>query len=78
MGLPASLFLAKSAGNVGAAGILTDGCMNEAADHSGGTAADFHGLPPTLPRLRNYRNEVYARPPRLSNRIKPWRRINSS
>jgi hypothetical protein len=82
MGLPASLLLAKSAGNIGAAGILTDGHpdpnSNPAADHSGGTAADFHGLPPTLPRLRNCQTGVYARLPRLSNCITPLRRFKSS
>jgi hypothetical protein len=73
MGLPASLLLAKSAGNIGAAGILTDGSLafhpHPATDHSGGTAADFHGLPPTLPRLRNFQIEVYARLLRVSNFI---------
>jgi len=38
------------------AGVLTYGF---AADYSGGTVADFHGLPPT-PRLARCRQWVYA------------------
>ncbi len=42
MGLGATPFLAKSVSDCSAEGVLTDGLE---ADHSGGTAADSHGLP---------------------------------
>ena len=49
MGLATALFLAKSAISAAREGSLAYGLL---ADHSGGTAADLHGLP-RFPRLQN-------------------------
>jgi hypothetical protein len=61
MGPPATLFLAKSAGNLGAAGILAEGLhASRKAHHSGGTAADSNGLPPNCSAPAESQTGVYA------------------
>jgi hypothetical protein len=61
MGLHAAFLLAKNASLYGAAGILADGPFLLEADHSGGTAADLHGLPPNRSAPAESENKVYAR-----------------